>query len=657
MKRYFKYFRNIYLLTILQFLYVVLVMEVLRVVFALYNADVVGRWDFSTLMQLCVAGLPYDFKAASYFNLPFLLMRFLPFSFVTGRRYMRISNIAYGVGNTLMLILAIGDIPYFAFSGARLRWQGLLDLLGDTSMLGVLASYSLDYWWAFLLGLGVIASIWIVGFKPKADRATMPVNKVKKRRVLRTSASLLCLGLSFLCLRGGVSKHPLTLITAFDYITDLRQYNIVLNTPFSVITTIGASHTVAVYDFYTPEQLSHIRSSLHHPIPAVDSLLSAQHGKNIVIINLESGGSVWLDTLAVNKEYAARNLQPFLNDLAGRSLAVRHTMGAGVRTIEGLTSIFGGFPTYGTLLYLSSPYSTDVLDAHPALLREMGYDTKYYYGGSHGAFSIDQLLGVAGFSEVTCKQKLSDELSAHGTWGVYDHELAEYAARDMSSLRQPFYAGMLTLQPHAPYETPDGIESVNDESEMLAAVQYSDYAVRRFFEEAAKQPWFDNTVFIITADHGFRDLRNTDFMTHYLRDHITFLIYAPDGSIKPRIVEDRVLSQFDIGPTVLDIAGYPKDYVALGRSLFDPEAGGGFAVSFNSDTYIIYGPNYTLLLPPDMRSIAGVYDHKSDPTLSHPLSAPYPAEVDSLLTLGRAFIQDYSDRLRNNHMSIRTERP
>lgn len=645
--------RNVYLLAIVQFVVIILIMEALRIVFAVYNADIVGEYGWRTMMKLCAGGLPFDLCVAAYFNLPFLLMRMMPFDFVTRKWYLRTSNILFGIGNTLMLILAIGDIPYFQFSGSRLRWHGLTDLLTDNTMGGVVMSYLSEYWWAFLLGICLIASVWGLAFALKVDPRSMPFVKKVWRRCARAVMFLIMAACTFLCLRGKLeSGNSLSLADGFSSLDDVRQYNIIINTPFCVVKTISDNGKVPVFDFYTEEELGRIRSSLHSkPTELPDSI--DLRGKNIMIIVLESGGAVWSENLALHKTLALEECQPFINSLAEKSLVVRHCMASGVRSIEGLTSIFGGFPTYGTMYYLSSPYSTNTLDSHPKLMREMGYDTKFYYGGHRGAFTIDAMLGISGFKTVTSREGLKGTVDYAEVWGVYDHCMAEYAAKDIANLQEPFYAGWFTLNPHGPFHVPEEVFTPphNDEV-MWRAVEYADYSVKRFFEEASKQPWFENTVFVITADHGCRDLRGTVYNTPYLRDHLVFMIYTPDGSVKPGVIEDRVMSQFDIGPTILDMAGYDKEYVALGQSLFDKSANGGFAVAFNNETYLVYGLHNALMMSADLQNVAEVYSVPDDAVLEHPLDKPYSSDVDTLAMKARAFMQDYSDRIRNNHLSL-----
>ena len=90
---------------------------------------------------------------------------------------------------------------------------------------------------------------------------------------------------------------------------------------------------------------------------------------------------------------------------------------------------------------------------------------------------------------------------------------------------------------------------------------YTDYALGRFFEEASRQPWFDNTVFVITADHCASSAGKTEIPLE--KYHIPALIFAP-GLITPQQV-DKVISQIDLMPTLFSLLGMDYDSHFFGQ--------------------------------------------------------------------------------------------
>lgn len=372
-----------------------------------------------------------------------------------------------------------------------------------------------------------------------------------------------------------------------------------------------------------------------------------------MVIALESGASLWVDRLNPVPGDTVRQLMPFLDSIASASLVFPNTFTTGVRSIEGITNIFGGIPTFGDMILLSSPYYANTFDAPVALLKKKGYSTRFYFGGNHGSFNIDQTLKAFGFDEVVTRSEYGNEADYDGAWGIWDHKMGEYAARDLSQLPEPFIAGWFTLNPHGPYGVPSGWNDKGYRSAdlMRRTVEYEDRALRHFFEVASSQPWFDNTVFVFVGDHGFRDLKGTIYDSPGILPHIITMIYAPDGTVAPGR-DDRVAGQYDIAPTLLSLAEYDEDYISLGTPLLD-ENRSGYALMYIKGAYRLYGKEYAVSMTADFSGAEGVYDRVNDPYMEHALSEYDREEVRRMTVWAQAFMQDYSTRLNDNTLSIR----
>ena len=117
-----------------------------RFAFAAYNADICQVGSFSEAVRLAIAGVRFDLSALAYFNALFILMRILPFGFVYSKIYDRIVLWVYGVCNSLLLAVNLGDIPYFRFTGARLRWSNILNITTDSDIWRIVLQYAGSYW-------------------------------------------------------------------------------------------------------------------------------------------------------------------------------------------------------------------------------------------------------------------------------------------------------------------------------------------------------------------------------------------------------------------------------------------------------------------------------------------------------------------------------
>lgn len=640
--------KNYYFLTALQLFLPLFLLWLSRFVFAFYNVDLVGEPSFWRVLHLSAGGLRFDLSAWAYFNVLFIVMRSLPWNFVTNRIYLAISNIIYCITNFIMLVVAVGDIPFFRFSGSRLRLPAVQDILREDTMGSILISYVGHYWWAFLLCTVILALlISVCLIKPHKPSLTL---KTRLRTYsVRTILTISILFLTFCAMRGTLATgRPLSIADAVWYTSTPPETNIVLNSPYCVLRSVEGGQRVERLSFFSNTEAEAIRTSVHKAHSG--SLIR----KNVVVITLESGSQHWIDRLNDVPGGKPWELMPFLDSLASVSLVNRHMLATGKRSIEGLTAIYGGFPTFGDMLYMSSPYNANRIDSYARLLREEGYDTRFYFGGNHGSYSIDALAKAMGYNAVIDRETYNNEADFSGHWGIFDHAMGAYAARDMSTLSQPFTTGWFTLDLHEPFNVPSDWNAKgykNAEKGVYRSAEYTDRAIRHFFEVARNESWYNNTIFIITGDHGTRDMKGTVYDGSYIQPHVMCLIYTPDGSIKPGEITDRVMSQFDIGPTILGLLNYTKDYVAVGSDMTDASVP-HYAIGFFNGQYQITSSRYHILLSSDLQAIDQAFDITSDPLLKEPLQKPLPAETDNMLQWGKAFLQDYTNRLNDDSLHI-----
>lgn len=638
--------RNYYVQTALMLFVPLLLLWASRFAFVCHNADLVGNPSLGRLSSIAIGGgLRFDLCAWAYFNAAFIVMRLLPFRFVLRRGYRIAEAVVYCASNFAMLAVALGDIPFFRFTGSRLRLPAVRDILSDPDMGSILLSYVGQYWWAFLGGLLILALLIGVCLLCRSPRPIASTGKPWSTHALRTAILLAAAMLTFSAMRGSFgSGRPLAIADAVWYTQVPAETNIVLNTPFCLLRSAKGGTRIERLSFFPRAEAEAIRTSVHRPATPADSFLR----KNVMIITLESGSLHWLDSFNDVPGGAPRGVMPFLDSIATRSLVNTHVLATGKRSIEGITAIYGGFPTFGEMLYMSSPYNANRVDSPARLLRDtQGYATRFYFGGNPGSYSIGALAKAMGFDDVADRATYANDRDYNGSWGIFDHAMAAYTARDLSSLTQPWAAGWFTIDLHAPFAVPDYWRPEgyrHPEAGLMRSAEYTDRALRHFFEIARSQSWFDNTLFIITGDHGCRDLKGSIYDGNYIQPHVMFIAYTPDGSIAPRRVTDRPMSQFDISPTLLGMLRYPRPYVAVGADMADDDAP-HYALGYFNDQYQVTGSRYLVTLAPKLDRVDRVYDIVADPLLTKPLTDYDRAATDDMLRWAQAFMQDYTERL------------
>lgn len=616
-----------------------------RFAFVAYNADNVDVADFSELMWLSLYGLRFDLAAVVYFDLPYIAMTILPLPWLLRRGWLRVADWVYGVCTSLMLIIQLGDIPYYPFTGSRLHWSNILNMTNDDGLGGVLGSYLLHYWWAVALGaIFITATVWTA--------MRLRVNTEKRLSWPWRVGAFFGLGfLAFLAIRGRLGNcPPLSIPDATCATRSAPQLNVVLNSPFCVLRSTNVKKASAMPEmlFYSDEELATLRSSVH--TPAEGSQLKR---RNIVTIIIESGGAEWFDTLTVLHVKGELGLMPFLDSIAGRSTVFTDVIATSRMSVQGATTVCGGFPSFDPMYFMLSPYNANSIDTPATLLEREGWTTVFYYGVKQESFNIDLTAKALGHSHLVNRNTYNDDRDFDGGWGIFDEAMGQRLAHDLTELQQPFFATWFTISAHSPFNIPEGYDTSrfrHPEVSPERGLEYTDASLRRFFETASKQPWYKNTTFVITADHGNRDFKDTDYDGDFVRNRIPMIIYTPDGSMPAQRIDDIVMGQHDIAPTLLSLTGYDKPYVSLGTSGFDRTNPHFGIYRGDGGSFFIVGDSTAIYTDATLEHIEKCYNPRRDPKLTSPISSN--SEAETLLRNARALMQDYTVRLNRNRMSI-----
>jgi len=157
---------------------------------------------------------------------------------------------------------------------------------------------------------------------------------------------------------------------------------------------------------------------------------------------------------------------------------------------------------------ISSSYSINKVKALPVILEENGYNTSFFHGAFNGSQNFDKYCKQAGFNKYYGKNEYVGPEAFDGKWGVFDEEFLQFFAKEISTFKEPFFTTLFTISSHAPYVIPEKYKNKfpKGKNELHETIAYTDYALKQFFNTAKKQPWYNNTIFIITADNGFRVL-------------------------------------------------------------------------------------------------------------------------------------------------------
>ena len=340
--------------------------------------------------------------------------------------------------------------------------------------------------------------------------------------------------------------------------------------------------------------------------------------RNIVLITMESMSASYMERFG-NTE----RITPALDSLYKLGLAFDRVYATGNRTVRGLEAVTLSLPPCPGQSIIKRPNNAG-MHSTGALLRDKGYNVTYFYGGNSYFDNMETFFSGNGYDIVDQKNYSPEEITFANIWGVCDEDAYRKVIRTLGEQSQdgkPFFAHVMTVSNHRPFTYPAGkIRIPNDSKTRAGGVLYTDYALGQFLAEASKQPWFDNTIFLITADHCASSAGRTEIPLH--KYHIPALIFAP-GFVAPQQIEG-IVSQIDLMPTLLSLLDMDYDSHFYGRSIFDPDYVNRAFIATYQDLGYLEGDTFTILSP-----VRRYEQYRVVPTEENPHNLEPAAQTDT----------------------------
>ncbi|MBC8172685.1 MAG: sulfatase-like hydrolase/transferase, partial [Chitinophagales bacterium] len=544
-----------------------IVYGVCRILFFLFNSDLfpeIGVWEFIGIM---VQGLRYDIASVLMVNALFIIMHIIPNPYREKPAYQRVLKILFYTFNGIAIMFESGDFIYFRYGLQRTSMHEL-GLTSDTSVLpGVIK----DFWYVYVIALVIIAGIEYL--YRKTDIYTGGVKKHFVRVIhypAQVMIMLVILAFSFIGARGGVGSEPLSPQEAAEVVQDERLSELVTNTSFSVLYAASHRH-LREPDYFSEKVATNIYPVIHENIDFYKHSKYFQpdsQPQNVCMIVLESFSKEYIGYFTKQEGYT-----PFLDSLLQQGLCFTNGYSNGKSSNQGIIAINSSIPVLMGEPFISSIYGANDIKGIGTLLNEHGYFSYFFHGANNGSMGFDKFTEKCGFDMYFGRNEYNQPNDFDGAWGIFDEPFLKFTAKKMDELPVPFYSEIFTLSSHHPFTVPPQYVGKFKQGPipMLEVVHYADYALQQFFEEAKKQSWYENTLFILTADHPGPPIPGDEFYQNQIGAHATWLLlYKPGGNFQG--TNDMVVQQTDIMPTVLDFLGYSGKYLAFGNSIFDTTA-------------------------------------------------------------------------------------
>jgi phosphoglycerol transferase MdoB-like AlkP superfamily enzyme len=553
-------------LILLLFLLLIGISQVTRILLAI---KVSSQVDFSFLNDLgilCI-GVFYDFINAIYFSLPFVLYLGLVPQRIYTRRWHR--YVLYGWFCILIYILLFNGLAEWLFwdeFNTRFNFIAVDYLIYTTEVIGNISqSYPIAWIMAGTLGFTAMVVFISKSWIDSSLEHDLPFRK-RARYVFIYMAMV---------------------TVAFLTVTD-KLHHFSKNAYVNELAGNGMYELFAAYRnneldydrFYrgisTEEAFKLTRENLKTPeaefIPGNPYSITRkisnpgpERAWNVVLISVESFSADFMAKFG-NTE----GITPFLDSLADHSLLFTNLYATGTRTVRGLEALSICVPPTPGQSIVRRPHNEHLFSLGQ-VFNEKGYVSQFIYGGYSYFDNMGYYFENNGYKLVDRAALKDEEIDYENIWGVADENLFELALREIDTQagHQKVFAHIMTTSNHRPFTYPDGRIDIPSHTSRGGAVKYTDYAIGKFIKEASQKSWFGNTVFVVVADHCASSAGKTELPVN--KYHIPMLIYSP-GNVTPGTM-DRLMSQIDIGPTLLGLLNFSYISNFYGFDMYKLEPG------------------------------------------------------------------------------------
>ncbi len=618
-------FQHIRLITY-QLLLVLFIYFISRVIFLAYNYDSFSNAKVEELIYSFIGGIIFDLSAIVYINILYIVL-FIPSMFMRrNRTYELMLMYVFLLLNFVGILFNTIDIEYYRFQKKRTAFELFS---GENDIIKLLPTYLKDYWWLLLISIALTYFL----YKLYNNSRKIIFTERKPYTSLKIISIVLYLGVLVIVARGGTQTKPLQTISAAQW-GNPQNASLVLNTPFTIIQSIGKI-TLEEKKYLDREELDktfQIRKDYSSTTLFIP--------KNVVIIILESFSTEYIGASSKNLR-----LSPFIDSIISESYYFENGFANGKKSNEAVPSIIASMPSLLAEAYSGSVYQNNEINTLPNLLKTKGYYSAFFHGGFNGSMNFDAFAKKAGYDDYFGMNEYNNTSDFDGHWGIYDEPFLQFFAKKLGSAPKPFFATFFSLSSHPPFAIPNEYANKykNISSDKHKSFLYTDQSLRKFFDYAKTKKWFYNTLFVILPDHS-PDAEDKYYDTKVSYYKIPIIFYDPSRDWKQK--EQKVISQIDVMPSILDYLHYDQPFNSFGKSAWRND-GMDYSVNFRDGVYQIIDSSYVLQYSDD--KVLSMYNYMNDWYLTKDIKTEENAKRDEMKKYLEAFIQKYNVTLIKNN--------
>lgn len=535
----------------------VIYFAVFRILFIMYHHIKIPDGGHSETVLSLFYGLRLDLSAAcAAIVLSFFLWSFQ--QFFKSRFIHRVNLIINLVLISIVTVLSIANIKMYGEWGTQISARALSYLLYPKEVLTFISFWSVLI---FLVFCGLFVYFGIKTYRSYITNFSYPIEN-KKIKV----AQIFCIPfLLVIGLRGGLQLAPVNESAAYYSGLQINNHIATNNMWFLAHSILDANDTKNPYIFMEDKNAKKTTSDLFSATTKKTKSILKNDRPNVVFIILESWTADIIRSLG-----GEENVTPHFDELRKDGLLFTQMYGSGYRTEQGLVSIFSGFPAQPNNSIITTPSKAEQLPSINTDLKKLGYQSSFYYGGEVEFANMKSYLMDSDFGKIIDKNNFEKE-QLNSKWGAHDEFVFNKQLEELKKEKEPFLSVVLTLSTHEPFEVPMQTPFAGGEEpeRFKKAAYYTDYCLFNYFNEAKKQPWYANTIFILVADHGHRLPKNRN-MNFPEGRRITALITG--GALVDSLhgkTFDKICNQNDLAATLLTQLNLPAKNYKWSKDVFN----------------------------------------------------------------------------------------
>jgi len=631
---------------------------VCRVAYLMENWSALSEgFDSLSWTEITKGSLLFDTSAILYTNAIYAVLMLIPLHYKETDVWQNIAKWVYVIINSICIIMNLADAVYFQYTGRRTTSSVFDEFTHENNLGSVFGVELAQHWYLVILGLLLIAGLIFLYVKPKGKLQFWDKKDYLFYYAVHFICFVLYIPITICGMRGGATTavRPITISNANQYVNKPVEAALVLNTPFSMIRTINKNVFVDP-KYFSREELDAIYNPVHTP---TDSIVARK--KNVVVLILESFGREYIGAYNKNLDGGKyKGYTPFVDSLMQHSATFEYTFSNGRKSVDGMPSILSSIPRF-IEPFILTPASMNAVSGMAGELKKFGYYSAFFHGAENGSMGFEAFARTSGYddyfgrTEYDEDKRFNGEKDFDGMWAIWDEEFLQFYALKMSEMKEPFMTSVFTASSHHPYIVPDRYKNVyidepGDDNIMHKCIRYTDHALELFFKTAKEQPWYENTIFVLTSDHT--NLSSyPEFQTELGLVCSPIIFFDPSQEMVPGVYPS-IAQHIDIMPTVLNYLGYDKPYVAFGVDLFSMPSEDTWVVGNNNGMYFYAKGDYVIFYSED-NILKGIYNFKKDWFLRNNLLGTTGNVEKNLEKELKAIIQSYMERMIEDRLVVK----